>query len=58
VDFLEKAVHAGHPRSIAIHLPDAVKDVLDHNFSGDEYKLAKRGGFSVEMEQPSQRACW
>ena len=32
---------AGHPRSIAIHLPDAVKDVLDHNFSGDEYKLAK-----------------
>lgn len=41
VDFLEKAVHAGHPRSIAIHLPDAVKDVLDQNFSGDEYKLAK-----------------
>ena len=40
-DFLEKAVQAGHPRSIAIHLPDAVKDVLDKNFSGDEYKLAK-----------------
>ena len=42
VDFLEKAVHAGHPRSIAIHLPQAVKDVLDENFSGDEYKLAKQ----------------
>ena len=47
VDFLEKAVHAGHPRSIAIHLPQAVKDVLDENFSGDEYKLAKeRASFS------------
>ena len=41
VDFLEKAVRAGHPRSIAIHLPQAVKDVLDENFSGDEYKLTK-----------------
>jgi len=41
VDFLNHAVRAGHPRPIAIHLPDAVKDVLAENFSGSEYKLAK-----------------
>ena len=38
---MNKAVYAGHPRFIAIHLPDAVKSVLDQNFAGDEYQLAK-----------------
>ena len=41
-DFLQRAVEAGHPRSISIHLSDVVKDVLVENFAGDEYALVKK----------------
>ena len=42
-EFLKRAVQAGHPRSIAIHLSSFVKEVLSENF-GDklkEYDLTK-----------------
>ena len=42
LDFLHRAVEAGHPRSISIHLSDVVKDVLVENFAGDEYVLVKK----------------
>ena len=40
-DFLQRAIQAGHPRAISIHLSEAVKDVLRNNFSGDDYVLTK-----------------
>ena len=40
-DFLRRAVKAGHPRSISIHLSDVVKDVLAENSSCDEHKIVK-----------------
>jgi len=40
-DFLHRAIQAGHPRAISIHLSEAVKDVLRKKISGDEYGLTK-----------------
>ena len=40
-DFLDRAVKAGHPRTVAVHLSDMVKHVLRMNFGGDDYGLAK-----------------
>ena len=41
-DFLEKAVQAGHPRAISIHLSEPVKGVLRENFAGDDYALTRQ----------------
>ena len=43
VDFLQRAVQAGHPRSISIRLSDAVKDVLRQNFPGMTTCLRESG---------------
>ncbi len=40
--FLEKAFEAGHPRTMAIHLSDGVKEVLRSNFAGELYVLMKK----------------
>ena len=40
--FLDKALAAGHPRSMAIHLSDGVKEVLHSNFKGEPYTLIKK----------------
>jgi ribonuclease HI len=40
-DFLARAVKAGHPRTVAVHLSDMVKHVLRMNFGKDDYALAK-----------------
>ena len=40
--FLEKAFEAGHPRTMAIHLSDGVKEALNRNFAGEQYLLMKR----------------
>ena len=42
LEFLGHAIKAGHPRSVAIHLSDAVKQVLFENFARNEYELAKK----------------
>ena len=41
IDFLHRAIQAGHPRAISIHLSEYVKDVLKKNFAGDDYALTK-----------------
>eukprot|EP00435_Cladocopium_sp_Y103_P037020 s3875_g9.t1 len=41
LDFFNKALSAGHPRTIAIHLSDMVKQVLMENFGGDDHALVK-----------------
>lgn len=41
IDFLHRAIQAGHPRAISIHLSEYVKDVLKNNFAGDDYALTK-----------------
>ena len=40
--FLEKAFAAGHPRSMAIHLSEGVKEVLNSNFRREPYVLIKK----------------
>ena len=41
IEFLRKAVEAGHPRSLQSHLDDLIERVVDENFHGDPSKLAK-----------------
>ena len=41
IEFLRKAVEAGHPRSLESHLDTLVEEVVDENFHGDPSKLAK-----------------
>ena len=41
-DFLEKAVEAGHPRTLAVHLNDEVTQVLRENFEGEPHLLVKQ----------------
>lgn len=41
-DFVSRAIRCGHPRSMAIHLPEQVTEVLEQNMSGDILTLAKR----------------
>ena len=40
--FLEEALEAGHPRTMAFHLSDGVKEVLNRNFAGEQYVLMKK----------------
>ena len=40
LDFCQRAVQCGHPRGMAVHLPEAVKDVIKQNMSGDPAQLA------------------
>ena len=40
-DFVSKAVAAGHPRSLGVHLSENVMDMLRQNFSGEPYLLVK-----------------
>jgi hypothetical protein len=40
-DFVERAVKAGHPRSLAIHLNGDVMDMLKQNFAEEPYKVIK-----------------
>eukprot|EP00435_Cladocopium_sp_Y103_P015182 s5093_g3.t1 len=41
LDFLGQAVRAGHPRTIAIHLPEMVTTVLAENFGDNDHALVK-----------------
>lgn len=41
LDFLARAVQVGHPRSLAIHLLEHVKEMLKRNFGGSLLELAK-----------------
>ena len=41
MDFLARAVKAGHPRTVAVHLSETIKQVLRMNFGGDDYSLTK-----------------
>ena len=41
MDFLARAVKAGHPRTVAVHLSERLKQVLRMNFGGDDYSLTK-----------------
>ena len=48
-DFLEKAVEAGHPRTLAVHLNSEVTQVLRENFEGEPHLLVKqRAAFLVK----------
>jgi hypothetical protein len=40
-DFVDKAVKAGHPRSLAIHLNGDVMEMLKQNFAEEPYKVIK-----------------
>ena len=40
-DFVDRAVKAGHPRSLAIHLSGDVMEMLKQNFSEEPYKVIK-----------------
>ena len=40
-DFVSKAVSAGHPRSLGVHLSENVMEMLRQNFSGEPYLLIK-----------------
>ena len=41
IDFLERAVKAGHPRSVAINLPPDLCNVMDWNRTADAYDIYK-----------------
>ena len=41
-DFVDRAIQCGHPRSMAIHLPEQVTSVLEQNMSKEVFSLAKR----------------
>ena len=40
-DFVQRAVQAGHPRSLAIDLSGDVKEMLKQNFADEPYKIIK-----------------
>ena len=40
-DFVHRAVQAGHPRSLAIHLSGDVEEMLKQNFADEPYKIIK-----------------
>ena len=44
-DFVDRAVKAGHPRSLAIHLSGDVMEMLKQNFSEEPYKVIKERTF-------------
>ena len=41
-DFLQRAVAAGHPRTLALHLNSEVTDMLRENFEGEPFLLVKK----------------
>ena len=40
MDFCDRAVKCGHPRGMAVHLPDSVREVIEQNLSTDPAELA------------------
>lgn len=42
LDFLKRAVDAGHPRGVEVHVDDIIHDVVVANFHDSPYKLAKK----------------
>ena len=42
LDFLKKAVSAGHPRGIEVHVDELIQNVVTENFHDCPYKLAKK----------------
>ena len=54
LDFVERALACGHPRSMAIHLPELVQQVLEENINGNLFYLAKKrpGGFGSGPKEP------
>eukprot|EP00435_Cladocopium_sp_Y103_P000018 s3918_g1.t1 len=40
LDFCERAVKCGHPRGMAVHLPQCVKEVIEQNLSMEPAELA------------------
>ena len=40
-DFVDRAIKAGHPRSLAIHLSGDVMEMLKQNFAEEPYKVIK-----------------
>lgn len=40
-DFLERAISAGHPRTLAIHLNEVVTKMLHENFAEEPYQVVK-----------------
>ena len=41
-DFIQAAFKAGHPRAMAIHLADGIKQVLLENFGDEQFELSKK----------------
>ena len=41
LDFCKRAIEVGHPRSVAIHLSELVKDTLHQNFEAEPHHVAK-----------------
>ena len=40
-DFIQAAFKAGHPRTMAIHFADGIKQVLLENFGDEQFELSK-----------------
>ena len=56
-DFLERAIGAGHPRTLAIHLNEAVTKMLHENFAEEPYHVVKNQSIvSSKMDAKMQRA--
>ena len=54
-DFVARAVEAGHPRSLGVHLSENVMDMLRQNFSEEPYKLVKgRAKFCISGQSAAK----
>ena len=42
LDFLEKAIAAGHPRGVEVHVDELIHNVVIENFHDSPYNLAKK----------------
>ena len=42
LDFLKRAVEAGHPRGVEVHVDEIIHNVVVENFHDDPFKLAKK----------------
>ena len=42
IDFVKRALQCGHPRSMSVHLPEMVQQVLEENLSEELFSLAKK----------------
>ena len=56
-DFVDRAIKAGHPRSLAIHLSGDVMEMLKQNFAEGALQGHKKGEgkFSQALDKPMQR---